>query len=583
MNWKDKKLYDRIFDRWTEMDSRYSIVNRNRELIVNYFRCDELLDIDDQGQLQGDEVYNASGMWYSQLMARGFQGMLVSKNIAWIEYLLDHYELQGVDFLDEWLQEVRAFMVDDYQRSNFYDVQPQFTLDGLTTGSPVMVGEEDILNRRTMWTPIHYKNVRVYYNKWNEPEGIIVKDPQWTAKQLYDTFIQRDDDSGTRRKAILPNLVNTALEQGRLQQEFTVYRAIFKANDKIWEGWKKPANWPWLDVYFCELTGVDDQKKDKPLNANMGRFTQPFVVWDYDKKPWEISSRTPAWYSIWDNLGLQDQDRALRENAQLKNRPPRYALAEMEGRLNLDSEDVTYVEPEEYDRPPRALDLIGDIRINEAMVQLSEGKIRRWFMADLFNKFSDLIRTNKQPVSAAQIWQMVGENATQLSPAIESHSRYMKDSDARHVDIASRRGEYPFDRWTMEEVFFHVVQNSRRRIGNISIVPNFIGQLAQAQKQSQELEPIRAGVSMIVESGITALAPETKYCIKGYETVDKMMQAVNFPQNCVRPKEEVDKMFLQEQQAVAQQQAFENAVEMAKAAKPASDAASMLMGGQNAG
>ena len=578
MIWKDRSLYDRIVDRWDEVNDKYAKVNRNRDLIVNYFRSDELLEVDQQGQLVGQDIYNSSGMWFSQMMARGFQGTFVPKNVPWHDYELDSYELQGVDALDEWVQEVSRFMSDDYQRSNFYDVQPQFILDGITTGSPVLFGEEDILGRRTMWLPVHYKNVRVFYNRYNEAEGVITKDPQWTAKQLWDTFIGKDDESGTRRKQMLPPSVNQALESGRLAEEFTVYRAVFKSNDTIWDGgWKKPIGpWPWLSVYFCELAQTHSEMKNNPLNMNMGYFDCPFKVWDYDKKPWETASRTPAWYSIWDNLGLQDIDKAFHENMQLKNNPPRYALSDQKGRLDFSSKGVTYLDRDEYDRPPKMLDVVGDVNLNEHMVEINEGKIRRWFMADLWQKFSELVRTNKQPVTAAQIWQMVAEKSTQLSPAIESYSKYLRDSDSFQLTIATRRGEYPFDLETIGMVQEQIMANARRPVNAIEIKPVFVNALVQAQKRSQELEPVLSGVSTLVQSGLADLDPSVRFIIKTYETADEILQATGFPQGSVRAKDEYEAMVEAAAQAAQQQQQFENAVEMAKASKPAADALGSL-------
>lgn len=578
MYWKQKSLLERIQDRWTEMDDKYSKVNRNRDMIVRYFRCDEVLEVDDQGNFVGDDIYNASGMWFSQMMARGFQGTFVPKNIPWLDYQIDSYELQGIDPLDEWTQEVAKFMSEDYQRSNFYDVQPQFILDSITTGSPVMFGDEDILGRRVMWTPVHYKNVRVFYSKWNEAEGVIQKDPQWTAKQIFDKFIGNDDEAGTRRRKMLPSAINNALDAGRLNDEYVVYRAVFKSDDPIWKGWdhKPKGQWPWLSVYFCEMAEVDNEQKERPLNQDMGYFSQPFVVNDYDKKLWEVVARTPAWYAIWDNLGLQDMDMAFRENMQLKNRPPRYALSEMAGRIDFSSEGITFVDNEEYKMPPKALDMIGDVQLNEKLVELNEGKLKRWFMADMWHKFTELVRTNKQPVTAAQIWEMVAEKSTQLSPAIESYSKYLKSSDARHVDVASRRGEYPFDPQTMQEISYHVISNSRRPINSIGITPVFVNALVQAQKRAQQMEPILSGVQAIRESGLVELHPSTRHIIKPYETADEILQAAGFPQSCVNPEEEFNQIAAAEQQAALQQQQFDNAIELAKASKPASDAVGQL-------
>jgi hypothetical protein len=571
MAWKKKTLYDRIVDRWKELDSDYGKINTNRDIITNYFRSDELIEVDEKGNLLGRDIYNAAGPWYSRLMATGFQGSLVSKNISWIRYQMAQYELQGIDPLDIWVQDIKDFMTDVYQRSNFYDLQPQFTLDGLTTGSPVMFAEENILAQKTMWIPVHYKKVRIYYDKFNQEEGVIVKDPEWTAKQIFDTFIVVDDDQGTKRKAKLPVAVNNALEQGRLNDKFTVYRAVFKVDDPIFDGWEKPVgDWSWYSVYFLELTSAEqvNNKKNKPLNENMGFFTQPFVVWNFDKKPWEVSSRTPAFYAVWDCLGLQQVYKNYMENIQLKNRPPRMILHDMKDRLSLGPEGEIFVDSEEYDRPPKALDMIGDVQLNKELGELYDEALKRWFYIDRFQMFSDLARMKKQPVSASQIWQMAGEKSTLLSPAIETHSRYLESSDAKMVSIEWAAGRGPFNRQTLAEVTDIVIANAKGPVRSIGVMPVFIGALAQAQKRTQVLEPINAGL----EAGkmVMEIFPDLTMAVREYETLSDIFEATDFPQKNLKPKEEWLESVSQRNEALAQQQQLENSIEIAKASKDVS-------------
>ena len=120
--WANKTLYDRITDRWREKDIDYAKVNRNRDLMATYFRSDELIETNDKGDLLGQAIYNGSGSWYSRMMATGFQGALVSKNIPWIRYQMEQYKLKGIDELDIWNQDIKDHMQDAYQKSNFYDV-----------------------------------------------------------------------------------------------------------------------------------------------------------------------------------------------------------------------------------------------------------------------------------------------------------------------------------------------------------------------------------------------------------------------------------------------------------------------------
>lgn len=570
MDWNKKPLLQRIIDRWSEKDGEYNRVNRNRQSITRYFRSDEIVDTNDKGQLVGQNIYNGSGSWYSRMMATGFQGALVSKNIAWIRYQMEQFELKGVDELDVWVQDIKEHLSDAYQKSNFYGLQPQFTHDGVTTGSPVMFGEEEILSQRTMWMPQHYSKVRLYYNKYNEVEGCIIRDDTWTAKQIVETFAKNDDKVGTKRKEKFSISINKTYESGSLEEVFTVYRATFKVTDPMWDGedenkFKKPfGNWKWLSVYFLDLT--DNDKKNTPLNDNIGYFSQPFAVWNFDKKPWEISSRTPAWYAIWDCLSLQQIDKNFHENMQLKNRPPTLSLDTMKNRLELSPEGRMYATSKaEYESPPKVIDMIGDINLNKEMVEIKVEALKRWFYIDQFQMFTDLTRTNKAPVATVQIWQMAGEKATLLSPAIETHSTYLEIADARMMDIEIQAGRGPFAPDVMANITDVIMSTLGKPVSKVSVKPVFIGSLAQAQKRSQAIQPIQSTLEAV--GPLFEIFPQAALMYRQYETVNDINEALDFPQKNIVPKDEWEEMVRADNEAKEQQQQQLMAIEAAKAAK----------------
>ena len=570
--WSDRTLYDRIYDRWHEKDTDYAKVNNNRDVITHYFRSDEIVDTDEQGRLAGKAIYNGSSSWYSRMMATGFQGSLVSKNIPWIRYQMDAFELKGIDPLDQWLQDIKDHMADAYQRSNFYDVQPQFTHDGVTTGSPVLFGEEDILTQRTMWMPQHYKTVRLFYDKWNQVEGIITQDKEWTAKKIMDTFVGPDDEQGTKRRAKLSISVNNAIDQGRLKEKFVVYRATFRVSDPIWDGtggdepFKKPSgDWLWLSAYFLELTTAEKNKMNTPLNDNMGDFTQPFSVWNFDKKPWESSSRTPAWYAVWDCLSLQQIDKNYLENIQNANRPAMIYLDTMKNKLRLGPEGQMEVTDAEYDRPPKPVERTFAFDWQSELIEMKEEALKRWFYIDRFAMFSDLARTNKAPTPTVQIWQMAGEKATLLSPAIETHSVYLQTTDDRMIDVEARAGRGPFAPDVMANITDIVLNNMNSPIKSIAIRPVFIGQLAQAQKVSQALEPIAS--TMEAARPIIEIFPEARHKYRPSKIIDHVNEALDFPQDAVVPEDEWNEIVAAEREAAAQAIQTEQVIEGMKASK----------------
>lgn len=585
-NWNKKTLYERIDDRWKEKDTDYGRVNPNRDLMSIYFRSDEVIEVDDKGHLVGQEIYNGSGSWYSRMMATGFQGSLVSKNIPWFRYMMEEFELKGIDELDTWLQEIKTYMADAYQRSNFYDVQPQFTHDGLTIGSPVLFGEENIAEEKTMWMPQHYKTVRVYYDKFNQPEGVIIRDETWTAKQIFDIFIKNDDVNGTKRKEKLSIAVNTSLDAGLLDEVFTVYKAVFKVTDPIWndnsddkDKFIKPVgDWKWLSVYFLELTEAERNKRNRPLNDDIGDFVQPFAVWDFDKKPWEAASRTPAWYAIWDCISLQEIDKNYLEDIQNTNRPAFIALTGMQGRVNLGPEGEMYVSDKEWDRPPKLIERTKGLQFSRDLIEIKEDALKRWFYIDRFQMFSDLARLKNQPVTATQIWQMAGEKSTLLSPAIETHSRYLEATDARMVDFEVRAGRGPFNPQIIANIT-DIVDNALGRIAkSVGVRPVFIGQLAQAQKVSQAMQPIMSSIGAAMDSRLFDLDPDLRFAIRGWDTLNDIFEANDFPQKNFVSKEEFAKIKAGLAKQRAQDKQFEQAAEMSKASKDTSQSVANLVG-----
>lgn len=584
--WGKNNLYDHIFDRWTEVDGDYMKANNNRDMITTYFRSDEIVDTDEKGNLVGQCIYSGGGPWYSRLMATGFQGSLVSKNIPWIRYQLQLKELKGIDQLDIWLQDVKDYMSDVYQRSNFYDVQPQFTHDGVTTGSPIIFGEENTDEERTFWMPQHYKNTRIYYDKYNRPEGVIVRDKTWTTKKIFDTFIGKDDKDHSKSKARLNTAVWHDLDQGRLGATHTVYRATFKVNDPIWDvqgvktgqstfnmgrepgGFERPnGDWTWLTAYFLDLTEAEAGKKNKPLNDNMGDFSQPFAIWNFDKKPWEATSRTPAFSALWDNLSLQQIDKNYLEDIQNQNRRAFIALDSMRNKVELDPEGEMYVTKDEYDSPPKFIDKVAGLQFSKDILEMKDDALKRWFYNDMFTMFAQVAQSGGSPPTATQIWQMAGEKATLLSPAIETHSSYLEAADARMIDIEQRARRGPFDLRTMENITDIILSNAKNpeRVRSIGVQPVFIGALAQAQKTSQTLQPINATLEAIAP--MIAVQPQLINKYDWYKLSGHVEDALDFEQDVIVPKDEYDKINAAQNEAAAKQQEFENSMEAMKNSK----------------
>lgn len=566
--WEQKKLLERIGDRLEQQRLKYSKWRPAQDQIIDIFRPDMSNLADADGGFFGSDIFEGTPPYAVDTMATAFQGNTVSKSIDWIMYTMGDYRLKGFDELDLWCQNIRDHMTAVYRQSNFYDVQPQFTKNAFSIGSPVMFGEEDMLTGKINWMPTYYRNTYNFYNKYNEPEGVIVEDTEWTVKQVIDTFIPEEGEAGkAKRLEKLSTNVNNLVDKGQYNEKVTILKVVFKASDPIWkgEGFKKPlGNYKWYTVYFESGT---DKSKDVPLNKNIGDFSQPFTVWDYDKKLNESSSRTPAFSAIWDALSGQQVHKNFIENVQNQNRPPIYALNEMRNRLDLSPEGITFVEKDEYQMPPKPLELIGNLQMNGELSQLLSKACERWFHLDEFRTFNNLTKTNKQPVTALQILKMAAENSVLLSPALESQGRALRYIDDRMMNIEMRAGRGPFSLQDMQNITDVILSKTEGQATSAVVAPEFISQLGRAQKIQQSLDPIMTGIDIAADISAKIDPDLAMLSVRGYGALNDALDAIGFPMKNFKQEEDynADKEALGQQRAQDKQNIM--ALEMMKNSK----------------
>jgi hypothetical protein len=561
----ETNLYDRVIDRWKQLEPAYTKFNTARDSIKEYFRLDidTITEESGRGKFFGRTVYEGTAPWAAKTMARFFQGSLVAQNIDWLKYVMREFELKGIDELDVFCQDVREYMSDVYRRSNFYKVLPNYTLEGLTTGSPLIFMEEnDPVEGIIKCMPNHYKHFQMYYDKYGEQEGVIIRDPTWTAKQIDDRF------GGSDRENKFSVSILNDLKQGQFRKEHTIYRAVFKATDPMWDrqGFTKPRYAKWISVYFEEnkKTGTEDT----PL-ATEPFFSKPFAAWNYNRIDYEVVSRTPAFEAIYDTLSQQQVHKTFLENAKLKTNPPLISLMTMKNRLEFWPDGVTFVEPDEYQYAPKNLEVVGDVLYNKEVSDILRESVKRWFMLDMLMKFSEIAKDRKQPLPVYQLWKIAGENSTLLSPAIETYNQdLLGPVDERFLDIEMRAGRGPFEPNRIDEIRGIILSVINRPMRGFGIQPEFIGPLIRAQKLQQALEPIREGMAVAQEISVALGDPDLpRLAIRGYEVLDQALEAIGFPQKNVRPQKEYEEAQNILNQQRAQQMQFENAVEAAKAAK----------------
>jgi hypothetical protein len=570
MEYKQKTLFDKITERWEDVDSVYERLNNAREDIAAFFRPDLGIDYDEDNDMLmlGGDIYEGSGPWVARTASTAFQGNTVSKKLDWFKYGFSDMRVQGIDELDEFCQNMKEHNAAVYQRGNFYETQPQFTLDGWTIGSPLVFIEEDPDTGFIMSIPYHYLTYRIYYDRFNKSYGVIIKDKEWTARKCFDKFCPGGTIEERIKKCekIFSLPLQNSIKQGKMNDKYTIWRAVFKASDEIWDGYEKPLGGKaWYDVYFED--GGPFQDKNIPI-LNNGYYSKPFVHWDYNKKLWETASRTPAFEAIFDACSINQIFKAYLEHLQQKVRPSMAALAAMQGRLKLNPGEMNYFTTNEWNFRPEAINQVGDITFESETVQMFRENLNRHFHLEMFRMFTNLAENTKQEFRVLQLAEMAGERITQLLPTIESHEGYLAQVDERVRDIERQAGRGPFNRMDLENVYDILNYYMGNDAGNAVIRPEFIGTLRQTQQIQQKLKPLQYGIGALSEFAQAMGDPNlVRFMIKSYEVGDEALQGVNFPQKLVREKADYDRLVESFNQSQQQNEQFAKMVELMKASK----------------
>jgi hypothetical protein len=563
--WENTKLYDRILQLLNQRERGYVKFNKARENIINLMRPDMGSDIDPDGDgsFFGEDIYDGVGSWAVGVMSRGFQGGLVSADADWLAHEAGDGVLDEVDEISIWLQEIDDHMTNVYQKSNFYRVLPMFTKDGISIGSPLMFVEEtDIVAGVVTFLPQHYTTVFAFYDGNNKLEGVIIKDENWTVKKITDKFAPTEEE----QKAKLPKMINNNIRDGKFYEEHTMYRAVFKGDNPVWdvEGFDKPGA-EWVSVYFIEKT--PDDQKNNPLSTEQ-YFTRPFVTWDYDKKPWESISRTPAFEAIHDVLSQQEMALDQATNRKLKNNPPRAVLEDHRNIVDFNPEGITPVAKGDWGNLPTAIDVVGDIRLSREEMEFNAERVKRWFLTDQFLKFTDLTNTLRQQPTATQIIKIAAELSVQVNPGIATFTTgFLADVDERMMDIEIRAGRGPFNPARMEDIS-QIIQSIADEFGavtTISLTPVFTGPLARAQKVKQELDPILEGLG--VAGTMFEVWPELKNAVREHGTLERVFKATGFPLQEFKSEDEYNEIVAAIREAEAAAIAQQQQIEMIKASK----------------
>ena len=493
---------------------------------------------------------------------RGFYGGMVSRKSDWFRDRLIEppyntgVVFKGNDEVNQYLQHVDEHMRGVYRRSNFYDVQPSFVLDGGTTGSPVMLRERDYENDRIV-CKVPDCEARWLSKDIFGYDNVLHVEWEWDCLQALEFF--NEDD--------LPKVVRTALTNGNHYQKFKYLQVIYPSYDKIFDdlpkGEEQNITHPWMEYFIClDASEGEDENILRPKKRGNGYFTRPFSTWHYWRNWHESYGKSMAWWAIYDVKGNNKYWEAIFGEADLSLKPPTWAMGALKGLLQLGPAGENYaVDENDYKNPPQFIERPTRWQAAMEFADRLAASQKRHFHNDIFMGATDLAMNRNQPETAYGHWLMESERNVQLLPMVETYeNQTLKDNHEAFIESEiMAEPAYPWGRLPEPP---DIVKEYSPKGGNDV---EFIGTLSRAQERDVVLGRFLKGVG--VSEMLYDFKPELVEKIDWSQSYERVMEGIGWPQGEIVPEEDFRKILDGIRQRQAQAELAEQAPKLAQAAK----------------
>jgi hypothetical protein len=573
---------------WEPMlDNIIAYVNHGRRFIQDK----DLWD----GQQTGQEIYDDTAMLARNKLVDGMTGYLCSRNQPWFGLELPGkinfprtsgmraWNGQRVDSypqVQKWLQECADVLYSAFNRSNFYDKNPEFISDGSTCGTAYFLIEEDIRNSRIVFTVPHFRECYIAENEFGMVDTHY-RVYKMTLRQMVEKFgldemVKAD-----------PNFKNDY--EKNMYAERDILHAIYPRSDyypgridakgKRWES-------VWVYRKGGKILGVDGKPKvggDRQVSMleESGYDSMPIISWRWRKNSDEVYGRGPAHDAFISIAKANQMGRTNLVTAQRAAEPPLVAYSDMRGAIQRGPNGITYMESNRGDirvRMPQQLTTgVQNLPFTVEYQDRVSSIINEYFHTDVFMMMSQLANAGKsERMVQEQVQELQGEKAAILGTRVGNLQSEAFDKIINRIfEIEAAAGRIP----TPPDILLNSI--------HAAVEIQYLGPLAQAQTRLTKVRAIQSGLGLV--TAIAQINPTSVDMVDYDQAAIEALQAVSFPASCVRDTKQVTAIRQQRNQMAQQERQTEAIPKLAGAAAKlakspeAGSILGKLMGEDNAG
>ena len=480
-----------------------------------------------RGDKRNIQIFDATAIHASELLAASLHGMLTSSANRWFQLRYKENLLNESDEAKEWLEDSIDKMYLAFARSNFQQEVFEVYHDLICFGTACLMVEEDE-NDIIRFSSRHIKEFYVQENKKGLVDTIYrrFKMPVQAAidKFGFDNFSRSTQNLFKKEPFEEIELVHVVRPR-------TIYNE--RKEDK--------KNMPFQSIYF-------EYGEGHIINIS-GFKEMPYVVPRYLKASTEIYGRSPAMNALPDVKVLNKMvETALKAAAKQVDPPLLVPDDSMLSPIRMSAGSLNYYRSGSRDR-------IEPLNIGQnTAVTLNQENQRREAIAKMFH-IDQLMVTANRTMTATEVLQRNEEKMRILGPVMgRLQSELLQPMILRVFNIMLRN---------------KLFQAAPEILNNQEIDIEYVSPMALAQK-GQELQSLMRGLELFAQIG--QIAPVQDY-IDENGLIKQIIRITGLPARMIKSDKQV--AALREQKAAAQQQQMEMMQSMQEA-KIAKDAAPML-------
>jgi Bacteriophage head to tail connecting protein len=517
---------------WEPMiDNVIAYVNHGRRFVQDR----DLYD----GQQTGQYVYDDTAMLARNMLVDGMVGYLCTRNQPWFGLQIPgkfnfprasgmrSWNGQRVDAfpqVQKWLQDCETVMYSAFNRSNFYDVNPEFISDGATCGTASILAEEDTASASIVFTVPHFRECFIADNQFGQVDTHY-RVYKMTLRQLVQKF-------GLDAMKEADNNFEQAYKSN-FYDEREILHAIYPRTDRE-PGRIDAKNKPWASVWVyrkggCfnrQTTGYGDASNGAKVVSEGGYDSMPAIAWRWRRNSDETYGRGPAHDAFVSIAKANQMGRTNLVTAQRAAEPPLVAYSDMRGAIQRGPNGITYMEANRGDirtRAPMPLNGTGvqnlpfSVEYEDRVAKI----INQYFHTDVFMLMSQLSQAgNQSRMVVEQVMELQGEKAAILGTRVGNLQSEAFDPIIERVySIEAEAGRIP----TPPDILLESMH------GPVEV--QYLGPLAQAQTRLTTVRSIQAFLQLTTQ--VSQIDPTIVHAINAPQILRTLRDAVNAPVDIV--------------------------------------------------